>query len=283
MSAAGPELPSMTGRMRLVAFIAWPIDPARAPRTYNPAYAARGLDWCHVPMGVHPDELATVLDSLRRLANLQGVNLTIPHKAAAHALCRWLTPVAARCRMVNTLRWVPGEGWAGTNSDGIGFVSALQSQDALDASQPVAIAGCGGAGTAIAFALADHGVKRFTVTDQRPEAVHALRQALLARWPDLQVDHRAEAEAEAGLVVNATPLGTLPGDPMPFDPQRLRADAVLFDIIASRTTECQAAARARGLRVLDGGAMVKHQLEHQIAFWRGEPFTLEPGPAAAFV
>lgn len=273
----------MTGRTRLVAFLAWPVDPVRAPRTYNPAYAARGLDWCHVPMGVHPDDLATVLDGLRRLDNLQGVNLTIPHKGAAHALCRWLTPVAARCRMVNTLRWIPGEGWSGTNSDGIGFVDALQAHAALDTSLPVVIAGCGGAGTAIAFALADRGVTRFTVSDRRTEAAAALRAALQAQWPDLQVDHAAGAEAEAGLVVNATPLGTRPDDPMPFDPQRLRADAVLFDIIASRTTECMVAARERGLRVLDGAMMVRHQLDHQIAFWRGDSFAMQPGPAAAIV
>lgn len=271
----------LSGRTRLVAFIAWPVEPVRAPRTYNPAYAARGLDWCHVPMGVPPDDLVTVLDALRRLSNLQGVNLTIPHKAAAHACCAWVTPVAARCRMVNTMRWLPEGGWAGTNSDGVGFVGAARAQGVLDPTQPAFIAGSGGAGSAIAFALAEAGVGRLTVTDALPERAAALREALCAAWPQLKVDHDPQALAAAGLAVNATPLGTQPGDPLPFDPAALREGTPVFDIIAARDTELMAAARARGLPVLDGARMVQHQLEHQIAFWRGEPFELRPGPAAA--
>lgn len=275
--------PTLSGRTRLVAFIAWPVDPVRAPRTYNPAYAARDLDWCHVPMGVHPDDLPTVLDALRRLSNLQGVNLTIPHKAAAHALCRWLTPEAAACGMVNTLRWLPeadGGGWFGTNSDGVGFVGAARAHGALDPSRPAFIAGSGGAGTAIAFALAGSGFTRLTVTDVDPARAEHLSAALRAAHPKLQVGHQPDAVAQAGLAVNATPLGTQAGDPMPFDAACLRPDATLFDIVASRQTELMAAARERGLRVLDGPLMVQHQLEHQIAFWRGEPFERLPGPSS---
>lgn len=276
--------PALSGRTRLVAFIAWPVEPVRAPRTYNPAYAARDLDWCHVPMGVQPDDLPRVLDALRRLSNLQGVNLTIPHKAAAHALCRWLTPVAAACGMVNSMRWLPeteGGGWFGTNSDGVGFVGAARARGVLDPTRPAFIAGSGGAGTAIAFALADAGLTRFTVTDADASRAAALRTALLAALPRLQVDHDPQALGAAGLAVNATPLGTHPGDALPFDPARLPADAAVFDIIASRDTELMAATRARGLPLLDGPLMVQHQLEHQIAFWRGEPFERVPGPAAA--
>lgn len=277
----------LSGQTRLVPILAWPVDHVRAPRHYNPAFAAQGLDWFQVPMGVHPDDLAATLAQLARVSNLQGVNLTIPHKAAAFALCTEVTAEAARTRMANTLRLRADGRWAGTNSDGAGFVGAARAHGLLDAARPVFIAGSGGAGTAIAFALAAEGVGRFTLTDADAARAQALAAALRRHFPALQVDAFAAAAAPAAalggaaLVVNATPLGLHAGEPMPLDPALLGLDAALFDIVAARDTELMAAVTARGLRVLGGGPMVEHQLAHQIAFWRGQAFPLFPGPEAA--
>lgn len=253
--------------------LAYPVDPVRAPRTYNPAFAAAGLDWFMVAMGVHPDDLAATLTQLARVSNLQGVNLTMPHKAQAFGLCRWLTLDAARTGMVNTLRLeVDGHQrhWAGANSDGAGFVGAARAHGVLDVSRPVVIVGAGGAGTAIAFALAAEGMQQIDVLDSAPGRAEQLRQMLLRVFPSLVVGSRREALERAGLAVNATPQGWQPGEAMPFDPAALPADAAVFDIIAARDTELMAAAQARGLRVVGGGPMVQHQLASQIAFWRGE-------------
>jgi shikimate dehydrogenase len=57
---------------------------------------------------------------------------------------------------------------------------------------------------------------------------------------------------------------------MPTDPAKLPRDCAVFDIIAARRTEFMEACAARGLRVVDGVAMIKHQLPLQTAFWRGE-------------
>jgi shikimate dehydrogenase len=72
------------------------------------------------------------------------------------------------------------------------------------------------------------------------------------------------------LLVNATSLGLHATDSLPIDPARLPADCAVFDIIAARKTEFMQAAAARGLKVVGGIAMIKHQLPLQTAFWRGE-------------
>jgi shikimate dehydrogenase len=56
-----------------------------------------------------------------------------------------------------------------------------------------------------------------------------------------------------------------------MDPATLPGHCAVFDIIAARRTEFMQAAAARGLKVVDGTAMIKHQLPLQIAFWRGGP------------
>lgn len=264
----------LSGRTRLVPILAHPVDHVRAPRTYNPAFAAAGLDWFMVPMGVHPDDLAATLAQLARVSNLQGVTLTIPHKAHARRLCSWLTDEARDTGMANTLRLAPDGRWAGANSDGIGFLGAARAHGLFDATRPVFIAGSGGAGTAIAFALAAAGAHTIDVLDSEPGRAEALRDALRRQFPGLAAGTRREALREAGLAVNATPMGLHENEAMPFDADALPADAALFDIVAARDTELMAAARARGLRVLGGRAMVEGQLAHQLAFWRGEAFAL---------
>jgi shikimate 5-dehydrogenase len=71
-------------------------------------------------------------------------------------------------------------------------------------------------------------------------------------------------------LVNATSLGLRAKDALPMNPSKLPGDCAVFDIIAARRTEFMQAAAARGLRVLDGLAMIRHQLPLQTAFWRGE-------------
>lgn len=69
--------------------------------------------------------------------------------------------------------------------------------------------------------------------------------------------------------MNATSLGLHPNDALPMDPKRLPQDCAAFDIIAARRTEFMEACAARGLKVIDGVAMIRHQLPLQTAFWRG--------------
>lgn len=280
---------TMTGLTRLVPILAHPVDHVQAPRFYNPAFAAAGLDWCLVPMGVQPPDLSATLAQLARVGNLQGVNLTIPHKAAGHALCRWLGPEARRTGVVNSLRLTPEGHWVGESFDGQGFVDAARFHGLLPPSGRACIVGAGGAGTAIAFALAAAGLTSIHLIDTDRARADSLAGRLREAWPALEVgtgDDGAIADAKAGapadapagaqLVVNATPLGLHAGDPLPLDPARLRADAGVFDIIAARDTELMAACQARGLRVIGGRPMIDHQIAAQIGFWRGEPLDLEP-------
>jgi shikimate dehydrogenase len=268
-------LTDLSGKTKLVPVLAFPVDHVIAPSAYNPAFAERGLNWFMVPMGVDPKDLVATLGQLARITNLQGVNLTIPHKAQAFTLCRWVTEEARVTRMVNTLRLEEGGIWSGTNTDGIGFTNALRAHDMLDVTRSVFIAGAGGAGTAIAFALAKAGVTTIDIVDTDNQRSIALLNSLQSNFPHITLGNRLEALARAGLAVNATPMGLHKGDRPPFDASILQDDAVFFDIIAARDTELMSAAKARNLRVLGGRAMMDHQLAHQIEFWSGDDFDLK--------
>jgi shikimate dehydrogenase len=268
----------LTGATRIVPVLGHPIGHVRAPRVYNPAFEAAGLDWCQVPMGVHPDDLAATLAQLARVENLVGLNITIPHKAAARALCTRLGPEALRTGVVNTLRREADGTWSGESFDGVGFVAAARHHGMLRPQEPALIVGTGGAGTAIAFALAAAGVKDLVLVNREPARAANLAHDLRDADPQVRVRLGIEHAAEAGLAVNATSLGLHAGDPLPFDPAALQPGAAVFDIIAARDTELMADAQALGLPTLGGRPMIEHQVAAQIAFWRGEPHPLENQP-----
>ena len=91
----------------------------------------------------------------------------------------------------------------------------------------------------------------------------------MASFPNLEISLQERFD-DAGLLVNATSLGLNATDAMPTDPAKLPDDCAVFDIIAGRRTEFMEACAARGLRVVDGVAMIRHQLPLQTAFWQGE-------------
>ena len=261
---------NLSGATRLVPILAHPVDHVRAPRFYNPAFAAAGLDWCQVPMDVHPDDFAATVAQLARVGNLQGLNLTIPHKAAAHALCARLGPEARRTGVVNTMRLDADGQWSGESFDGVGFVEAARANGVLRTDGAVMLVGAGGAGTAIAFALAAEGARTVHIVDREPGRAQQLVDALRKAFQGIAADTDDKGMGQAGLAINATPLGLHEGDAMPFDAALLRTDAALFDIVAARDTELMAACAARGLKVIGGKPMIDHQIAAQIAFWRGD-------------
>lgn len=268
----------ITGATRLVLILGDPIGHVRAPRVYNPAFEAAGLDWCLVPLGVQPDDLAATVAQLARVRNLAGLNVTIPHKAAARALCQRVGPEALRTGVANTLRLETDGSWSGESFDGVGFVEAARHHGLLRPQQPALIVGTGGAGTAIAFALAAAGVQDLVLVNREPARAEKLARELREADPRVRVRLGLQHARDAGLAVNATSLGLHADDPLPFDPAALQPGTAVFDIIAARDTELMVASQALGLPTLGGRPMIEHQVAAQIAFWRGEHHPLQSQP-----
>lgn len=222
-----------------------------------------------VPLDVRPEHLAESLRSLSRSASVAGFNLTMPHKPAAFALCDAVGPAAAFAGVVNTIRVETNERLVGESFDGAGFLDAACAESVFDPDRRCVVIGAGGAGRAICHALAGAGVRRMTILNETSAPVEALAAKLHGHFDGLEIRFD-EAFDDIGLLVNATSLGLHADDSMPCDPAKLPADCAVFDIIGARRTELMEAATARGLRVVGGVSMIKHQLPLQTAFWRGE-------------
>ena len=86
----------ITGTTKFFATLAHPSAHVRAPMLFNALFAERGIDHVMIPIDVHPDKLASVIDALRDTSNFIGAAVTIPHKMPLAAMCRplWLAAQA---------------------------------------------------------------------------------------------------------------------------------------------------------------------------------------------
>ena len=265
----GTFMTPITGRTRIWAILADPIAQVKAPEMINAAMAEQGIDGVMVPMHVAPAHLATVLAGLRAMQNCGGMIVTVPHKSAVVALLDGVTETARRVGAANVVRREADGRLIGECVDGIGFVAALREQGVRLEGRSAYLAGAGGAANAIAFALAESGLARLTIANRTRVKAEDLAARLRAVHPHLPVALGTRDPSGHDLCINATALGMLAGDAMPFDPARLEAEQSVCEIIMQPAeTPIMAAARDKGCRVYPGLPMLRAQRDLMMRFWR---------------
>jgi shikimate dehydrogenase len=146
----------VTGKTKLLGVIGHPIEHSLSPVMHNAAIAQMNLDYIYLPMPVKPQDLALAVNGFAAI-NLQGFNVTIPHKQAILPLLSEISPIAQAVGAVNTVWRTDNFLWAGTNTDVEGFIAPLRTYK-QDWSQTVAlILGNGGAARAIVAGCAELG------------------------------------------------------------------------------------------------------------------------------
>ena len=168
----------ITGHTRLYGIIGHPIGHVRAPMTFNARFARDGIDAISLPFDAAPARLADAIRGLRALENLGGFVVTAPHKQAMLALCDDVVGEALLVGAVNTVRRERDGRLVGDLFDGQGFVRGLLARGHALAGKRVFLNGAGGAGNALAFALARAGVAAITVHNRTASRAIDLVQRL---------------------------------------------------------------------------------------------------------
>ncbi|NLX41845.1 MAG: shikimate dehydrogenase [Chloroflexi bacterium] len=246
---------TITGHTSLVGLLGWPVGHTISPPMHNAAFAALQMDWCYVPFAVPPEQLATAVAGARALG-LRGLNATVPHKQALLDLVDELTPEAAAIGAVNTLLF--GDRITGHNTDGIGFINALQETGTTPCGRHALLLGAGGAARAVGYALLREGAS-LTILNRTASRADSLANDLATVLPGSSVD-AAPLDADtvaryaqlADLIVNCTLVGMSPHDQQCPWPAGVAypAGIPLFDLIyAPPETRLMALARSATRRM----------------------------------
>lgn len=238
------------------------------------AFRHHGLDWRYINCEVAPEQLADAVKGARAMG-WQGFNLSIPHKVAVIEHLDGLGESAQVIGAVNTaVRH--GEKFIGENTDGKGFLKALQ--EVIDPSgKSVVVFGAGGAARAVTVELALAGATTITVVNRTAERGQVLVDLLNDKTPadaTLTVwDHTYALPTGTDIAVNVTSIGLYPDvdAQLDFDPASLQPGMVVADAITNHPrTRFIKTAEARGCKALDGLGMLVNQGVIALKYWTGQ-------------
>jgi shikimate dehydrogenase len=263
----------ITGTTKVIAHLGFPTETFTAPMIYNPYFAKHGIDVVVVPMGVRADDFPAFLRLVFRLSNIQGALVTMPHKVTTAGLLDETTATARIAGACNAVRIDGGGRLVGDMFDGEGFVRGLARKGQPVEGASALVVGSGGVGSAIAASLARTGVARLALFDPNAAAMAGLAGRLRAACPALAIETGSNDPAGFDIVVNATPLGMKPGDPMPVEVARIAPATFVGEVVLNEEiTPFLAAVRARGCRFQVGSDMLFEQIPAYLEFF-GLPTT----------
>lgn len=271
------SLGAISGQTRLAGVIGWPVRHSRSPAIHNAGFVAAELDWRFLALPVAPGRAPDAVRGMRALG-IEGLSVTMPHKAAVIAALDALSSDATVLGAVNCIHR-DGERLVGDNTDGGGFVDSLRLDEGIDVSgRRCLVLGAGGAARAVVRALAGAGADDVAVVARRADA--AGDAAALAGT----VGRVAAIEdlAQADLAVNATPVGMGDDVGLAFDPTVLPDHGVVVDLVYHPAdTPLLAGARAAGRPAVGGLGMLVHQAARAFSSWTGVDAPLDAMRAAA--
>jgi shikimate dehydrogenase len=261
--------PALNGATRIHVTIGDPIAQVKSPAGITQGFAARGHDAIMIPLQVKPADIDEFFKIAKKLPNLDGIVITVPHKPVAFRYCEATTERARVLEVCNVMRRMPDGRWTGDMTDGGGFIDALK-RNGFDLTGKRALQiGAGGAGSAIALALTMGGAS-VTLADLDT----AKRDALIARLG--RHDYKVAATDKTDpsgfdLIVNATPAGMKAGDPLPVDASKLDAKQFVADVITMPViTPLLEAAKGKGCGIQNGVEMFNAQVDFITEFLMGK-------------
>ena len=256
----------LNGQTRLYPIIGDPIVYVKSPERLSASFAAAGHNGLCVPMQVPKGDLDTAIRGLSRIANIDGLLVTMPHKFAAFAYCATSSTTAQRLGVVSVMRRNSDGSWHGDMLDGFAFVKAQIDAGAVLDEARVLLVGAGGAGGAIAIAMLASGVRELVISDIDQGRVAKLI-ALLPNDIPARVSAGPADPTGFDVVCNATPMGMAAGDPLPVPAQLLKAPLFVGDVIAGHgETEFIRAARLNGCKTAGGDQMVEAVQQMMVEF-----------------
>ncbi len=260
----------LSGKAKIAGIFGWPIAHSRSPRLHGFWLDRHGIDGTYIPLAVAPANFATAFRALPALG-FRGVNITVPHKEAALAQCDTVDAQARRIGAVNTVVVDETGRLIGSNTDAFGFIENVRRSATWDAaSGPAVVLGAGGAARAVVVALLDAGAPEIRIANRTRDRAESLAAELGGRIKVADWESRADALADAALLVNTTTLGMQGHAPLELDLSRLPKSAVVTDIVYTPLqTPLLRDAAARGNQTVDGLGMLLYQAQPGFEKWFG--------------
>jgi shikimate dehydrogenase len=251
------------------ALVGHPVEHSRSPLIHTVFARQTGQRLTYELIDAEPPAFETAVRGFGA-AGGKGMNVTVPHKEAAFALCSRSSEAATTAGAVNTISIADGV-LTGHNTDGIGFIRDLtvNLRQSL-AGARIVVLGAGGAARGIIGPLLQENPSELTLANRTKERA----DELVAKLGGSTLVARTFAEladlAPADFLINATSAG-LKGEPPPFPVSLVGAHTFCYDLVyGSNDTPFVVWAKTHGAaRAVHGWGMLVEQAAESFAIWRG--------------
>jgi shikimate dehydrogenase len=261
---------NISGKTKVTGLFGYPVEHSLSPAMHNAAFEHLNLDYCYVTFSVRPDLLGDAVKAIRALS-LSGVNVTVPHKENVIPFLDEISEEASFIGAVNTIKNNNGK-LTGYNTDGKGFMQSLSETGIDIRGKKILIVGAGGASRAIGYYLCKEAseVHLFDVDDKKANSLKEHLNKL--KWNVSLAGARSVKDKDffsgIDIIINATPLGLKPDDPMPVDITLIKNSHVVCDLIYKETPLLREANKI-GCKTMDGLGMLLWQGVFAFEIWTG--------------
>ncbi|MCD8214832.1 MAG: shikimate dehydrogenase [Clostridiales bacterium] len=259
-------------RAELVGVFGDPVDGNPTGVLEEAGFEALGLNYRYITMKVLPEDFDIAMKSLKAL-NMKGINLTMPHKITVLPYLDEISEAAGIIGAVNTVVVKEGK-LIGDNTDGKGFIQALEMNGISVKEKNITILGAGGAAKAIAVECALAGASSLTVVNRSrsrgEELVNTIREHTSAEADYLPWNSRQPVPEKTDILINATSIGLFPNiDEKPdIDYDTVTEHMVVSDVVFNpAVTEFLTAAEKRGAKTISGLGMFVCQGALNFTIW----------------
>ena len=265
-----------------LGLLGYPLSHSLSPKLHGAAFAALAIHGEYLLYPVAPGAIGGLAELARHMRDgeIDGLNVTIPHKQTIIPLLDELTPSAKAIGAVNTLYLNNGK-LIGHNTDAPGFL-ADQARFLRNSviEKKALVLGAGGAARAVVYALLKDGWKvtlavRRADLNQARALIEAFEPQIGSSSMDLVMMEAGDLErlgSRTQFIVNATPIGMFPETDISPWPNGLPfpKEAAVYDLVYNpRQTRLVEAAQAAGLRATTGLGMLVEQAALSFACWTG--------------
>jgi shikimate dehydrogenase len=279
-----------------LGLIGYPLGHSLSPRLHTAALEACGLEGDYSLFSIAPGDRKALKDLLSRVRSgeIQGLNVTIPHKQTVLEFLDELTPTARAIGAVNTI-CLKSNKLVGHNTDAPGFLMDMKRLFGDRQSKTLApdahlsraqvpwsagvvnqksslVLGGGGSARAVVYALLNEGWE-VTIAARRLEQAEQLAESFVHHQLRITNYQLSNIElSNLSLLVNTTPIGMTPNiDQSPW-PENLPfpLHAAIYDLVYNpHETKLVQDARRQGLQATTGLGMLIEQAALSFEIWTG--------------
>ncbi len=250
---------------KVYGLIGYPVKHSYSAAMHNAAFRELGIDARYELFEIEPARLE---EGFRKLIEqgVCGFNVTVPHKERIIQFLDGLGEEAALAGAVNTVKVSDDKTVRGFNTDGLGFITHLMQVVGFEPrGKSISILGAGGAAKALAFQLAKHQAQGIALFDLDREKAKSLANKLRTNFSQCRVRVVTQAnallKAQPELLINATPVGMHPDDPVVFDSGLFHSSLIVYDLVynPAQTPLLREAKRKRCAGVFNGLGLLLYQ------------------------